>query len=138
MIYKRLIDPNAKYIDKLRGQTVSVQMQFRREDINGIEANNKFESAYYKISELLTPQPAYGDKEKKIPRLFVFNTLKQTIMEFETYTWEDEKDGRCHMMDTLKYCINDNPIKTFKEQDLQEIKREEEEMIRSMDSITGY
>lgn len=138
VIYKRLIDPNAKYIDKLRGQTVSVQMQFRREDINCIEANNKFESAYYKISELLTPQPAYGDKTKMIPRLFVFNTLKQTIMEFETYTWEDEKDGRCHMMDTLKYFINDNPISTFKEQDLQDIKREEEETIKSMNMVTGY
>ncbi len=96
-IYRRLIDPNAKFIDKLRGQIASIQQQFRKEGIYCVEANNKFESAYYKINELLTPRATYGNSQYKSPNLFVFSGLKETIHEFETCTFENEKDN--HMLD---------------------------------------
>jgi hypothetical protein len=134
-INKRLIDPNAKYIDKLRGQTTSVKMQFIREGINCLEAINKFESAFYKIEELLTPQQVYGTDTKK-SRLLVFNNCKETINEFESCSWETEKDN--HMLDNLKYIINDNPIRTWKREEIEENQREEEEFLRSVNPMTGY
>jgi hypothetical protein len=134
-VRKRLIDPNAKYIDKLRGQTTSVQNQFRKEGISCLEANNKFESAYYKINELLTPKPVYGTDVKK-PRLFVFKTLKETIFEFESCNWENEKNN--HMLDNLKYIINDNPVKTLSALDIQKQVEEDRRRRASMNSITGY
>jgi Terminase large subunit, T4likevirus-type, N-terminal len=135
VIYKRLIDPNAKYIDKLRGQTSSVKMQFAREGINCTEANNKFESAYYKIEELLTPKPVYGSDIKK-PHLFVFKNCKEAIHEFESCSWENEKEN--HMLDCLKYCVNDNPVRTWKTEEVEEIRREEQEELRAINPRTGY
>ena len=134
---KRLIDPNAKYIDKLRGQTTSVQMQFRKNGIACTEANNKFESGYYKINELLTPQPVYGDKDKKVPKLLVFNTCKETIFEFETCNWENESKDN-HLLDDLKYIINDNPTASLTEDEVKDIERRNRDRIASMNATTGY
>ena len=133
---RRLIDPRAKYIDKLRGQTSSVQMQFRREGIACIEANSQFESAYYKINELLTPKAVYGSETVKKPRLLIFNTCKETIQEFESCNWENEKDN--HMLDNIKYIINDNPIRTWRDEERQAALREENEYLRGMNPVTGY
>lgn len=133
---KRLIDPNAKYIDKLRGQTTSVQMQFRQNGIACIEANNKFESAYYKINELMTPAEVYGDKTKKKPRLFVFKTCKEMLYELETCNWENEKDN--HMLDCMKYIINDNPVRTWSEQQKIDADRDRKKQLESMNPVTGY
>ena len=138
MEFKRLIDPKAKYIDKLRGQTSSVKMQFANEEIYCVEANNKFESAYYRIEELLTPQPIYGEPENLKPKLFVFNTLKETIHEFETTTWENEKKGECHMLDCLKYILNDNPIRNWNEKEIRAMETDEEIFLQSMNPLTGY
>jgi len=136
VIKKRLIDPRAKYIDKLRGQTASVQMQFRKMGIQCIEANSKFESGYYKINELLTPTEVYGDKTIKKPRLYVFKSCKETINEFETCNWENEKDN--HMLDCCKYIINDNPVRTWSKQERVDAAKADEEKRRSMNSVTGY
>ncbi|HEY6020118.1 MAG TPA: terminase family protein [Candidatus Paceibacterota bacterium] len=133
---KRMIDPNAKYIDKLRGQTTSVQMQFRQNGIACIEANNKFESAYYKINELMTPQDVYGQKDVKKPRFFVFKSCKETIYEFESCNWENEKDN--HMLDCVKYIINDNPVRTWTDQMKDEADREYRQRLASMNPSTGY
>jgi hypothetical protein len=133
---KRLIDPNAKYIDKLRGQTTSVQMQLRKEGISCVEAINKFEQAYYKINELLTPREVYGDKKNLKPRLFVFKNLKETIYEFESCNWELEKDN--HMLDNLKYIINDNPVRTFTEKEKQKMDETDRAKMTSMNPRTGY
>lgn len=139
IIYKRLIDPNAKYIDKLRGQTTSVKMQFIKEGITCIEAINKFDPAYYKINELLTPRPVWNDEKVLKPRLFVFKNCKQTISEFETYTWEMEEKGEGgHMMDDLKYIINDNPVRTFTKEELEEIKKDEYDYLVTINPATGY
>ncbi len=135
-IKRRLIDPNAKYIDKLRGQIVSVQVQFRNYGISCIEANNKFESGYYRINELLTPHEVYGQKNVKKPRMFVFRNCKETIFEFESCNWENEKDN--HMLDCLKYIMNDNPIKTFSVQDRRDIQRQYNEKRAAMNIRTGY
>lgn len=135
-IRKRLIDPNAKYIDKLRGQTASVQMQFRKLGISCVEANNRFEPGYYKINELFTPQEVYGQKDVKKPRLFVFKTLKETIHELESCSWENEKDN--HMLDNLKYIINDNPVRTWTEQQKKEAERDERRRSMSRNPVTGY
>jgi hypothetical protein len=134
-IYKRLIDPNAKYIDKLRGQTSSVKMQFAHEGLNCVEANNKFESAFYKIEELLSLHPVYGSDVKK-PRLYVFKNCKETIHEFESCSWENEKDN--HMLDNLKYVINDSPVRTWKREEIEDIQREEREALRDINIRTGY
>jgi hypothetical protein len=131
--YKRLIDPNAKFIDKLRGQTASIKMQFAEQGIYCMEANNKFEHAYYKISELLTPKPVYGEEDLKKPRLFVFNTCKETIHEFLTCDWDNEKDN--HMLDNLKYIVNDSPIVTFMDKDEEE---DEDALLKCMNPLTGY
>jgi hypothetical protein len=136
VIRKRLIDPNAKYIDKLRGQTTSVQMQFRQNGIACVEANNKFESAYYKINEMLTPTATYGDKDKKAPKLFVFKTLKETIFELESCNWENEQNN--HMLDCLKYIINDSPQRAFTEEEREKTEREYRRRQDSMNSTTGY
>uniref|UniRef100_A0A6M3KZN9 Putative terminase n=1 Tax=viral metagenome TaxID=1070528 RepID=A0A6M3KZN9_9ZZZZ len=136
-VHRGLIDPNAKYIDKLRGQTMSVQMQFRQNGIQCIEANNKFESGYYRISHLLTPQPVYGDEKNLKPKMFVFKHLKETIMEFESCNWENENKDN-HMLDNLKYIVNDNPMRTWKEEEIHELQEEERERQREMNPITGY
>lgn len=137
-VTRYLIDPNAKIIDKLRGQTVSVQMQLRREGIPVIEANNKFEGAWYKICEALTPRATFGDEENLKPKLFVFSDCKKTIEEFEGYTWENEKSGKAHLMDCLKYIVNDNPSRALREEEEQESKAEEEQYLRGMNKVTGY
>jgi hypothetical protein len=131
-----LIDPNAKYIDKLRGQTSSVMMQFRKEGIPVIEAINKFESAFFKISEMLVPRPVYGQEGVKKPRLHVFNTCRHFIQEMETLTWEDEKKN--HLNDCLRYIFNDNPSRTFSQEEVEEIKYEEESNLRERSIMTGY
>lgn len=136
VVRKRLIDPNAKYIDKLRGQTTSVQMQFRKLGINCYEAINKFEPGFYKINELLTPNEVYGQKDIKKPRMFVFKTLKETIYEFESCNWENEKDN--HMLDCCKYIINENPVKTWTEQQKRDIDRERKEDLSRRNALTGY
>lgn len=136
VIKKRLIDPRAKYIDKLRGQTASVQMQFRKLGIHAIEANSKFESGYYKINELLTPREVYGQKDLKKPRLFVFKNCKETIYEFETCNWENEEDN--HMLDCCKYIINDNPVRTWSQQEKIDAERRDSERRREMNTVTGY
>jgi len=133
---KRLIDPNAKYIDKLRGQTTSVQMQFRQNGISCIEANNKFESAYYKINELMTPTPSYGDKNVLKPRFFIFKSCKETIFELESCNWENEKDN--HMLDCVKYIINDSPVRTWSEQEKIDANRVDRTRRDSMNKTTGY
>jgi len=133
---RRLIDPRAKYIDKLRGQTTSVQMQFRKEGISCIEANSNFESAYYKINELLTPRTVYGDDSNRKPRFLIFNSCTETINEFESCNWENEKDN--HMLDNIKYIINDNPIRTWRDDERLSAEREETEFMRAMHPITGY
>lgn len=138
VIRKRLIDPNAKMIDKLRGQTVSVQMQFVREGIFCQPANNKFESAFYAISECLTPKEVYGGNIKK-PRLFVFKTLKKTIEEFETHTWEEEEKGKGgHILDALKYIFNDRPVRTWTEEEREQTKKDEYKRLKERNVITGY
>jgi len=137
-VTRYLIDPNAKLIDKLRGQTISVQMQFRREGIPCIEANNKFEGAWFKISEMLTPKPVFGDEENKKPKLLIFKDCKKTIEEFEGYTWENEKSGKAHLMDCLKYIANDNPQRALKEEEEEEAKRRESERMGKMNPRTGY
>lgn len=133
---KRMIDPRAKYIDKLRGQTTSVQMQFRQNGIACIEANSKFESGYYKINELLTPREVYGDKKIKKPRLYVFKNLKETIFEFESCNWENEKDN--HMLDALKYIVNDNPVRTWTNDERAEAERQDRLRRQQMNPLTGY
>jgi hypothetical protein len=134
---KRLIDPRAKYIDKLRGQTTSVQMQFRQNGIACVEANSKFESGFYKINELLTPRPVYGDAKNLKPRLFVFKTCKETIFEFETCNWENE-DKDNHLLDGLKYIVNDNPVRTWTDEEIQARNREDRERRQAMNAVTGY
>jgi hypothetical protein len=135
-IKRRLIDPNAKYIDKLRGQIVSVQSQFRNYGLNCIEANNKFESGYYRINELLTPKEVYGNKDLKKPNLFVFKTCKEMIFEFESCNWENEKDN--HLLDGLKYIMNDCPMKSFTARDKADVKKQYEQKRNSMNVRTGY
>jgi hypothetical protein len=137
VIRKRLIDPRAKYIDKLRGQTTSVQMQLRKLGINCIEAISKFESGFYKITELLTPSEVYGDKEVKKPRMFVFRNCKETIFEFETCNWENE-DKDNHLLDGLKYIINDNPVRTMGKDDRRIMEQEDRKKRESMHEVTGY
>ncbi len=137
VIRKRLIDPRAKYIDKLRGQTTSVQMQFRKNGISCIEANSKFESGYYKINELLTPAEVYGDKKNLKPRLYVFKNCKETIFEFESCNWENE-DKDNHLLDCLKYIINDNPVRTFTRQEVRDRERENYDKMKSRNALTGY
>jgi len=135
--FRRLIDPNAKFIDKLRGQTASIQAQFRSVGVHCIEANNKFEHAYYKISELLTPKSTYGEVQNLTPRLFVFNHCKETIHEFMTCDWDNEKDN--HMLDNLKYIVNDNPVRTYTQDELEKEKQDEVELLQDMGrSKTGY
>lgn len=136
IVRRRLIDPNAKYIDKLRGQTTSVQMQFRKCGIHCIEAVNKFESGYYKINDLLSPQPVYGDEKNLRPKLLVFKNLKETIFEFESCNWENEKDN--HMLDCLKYIVNDNPVKTWTIKERVELEKRERERSQSRHVVTGY
>lgn len=136
-IKKRLIDPRAKYIDKLRGQTTSVQNQFRKSGINCIEANSKFESGFYKINELLTPKEVYGDITNKKPRLFVFKNCKETIFEFETCNWENE-DKDNHLLDGLKYIMNDSPSKTSTFREKYERDMEDRKRRESMNKVTGY
>lgn len=136
VIKRRLIDPNAKYIDKLRGQIVSVQAQFRNYGLNCIEANNKFESGYYRISELLTPQEVYGQKNVKKPKMVVFKNCKETIYEFESCNWENEKDN--HMLDNLKYIVNDRPVRTFSFEDRRDIQNRHEQKLAAMNIRTGY
>ena len=137
-VSRYLIDPNAKLIDKLRGQTMSVQMQFRKQGIPCIEANNRFESAFFKISEMMMAQPVFGEKEILKPKLFVFNSCKKTIEEFESYTWENEKTGKAHLMDCLKYICNDNPQRATTEQEDYDADIAEEEYLRARDKETGY
>jgi hypothetical protein len=138
-IYKRLIDPNAKYVDKLRGQTASVKLQFIREGISCTEADNKFESGWFRINELLTPRPVYGDPDKEQPKMFVFNTCKETINELEGCTWENEKKGtNNHILDALRYIANDTPHRTWKEEEIEEMEDEERSFISSMNPHTGY
>ena len=137
-VTRYLIDPNAKLIDKLRGQTISVQMQFRRLGIPCIEANNKFDGAWYKITDMLTPKPVFGDETLLKPRLFVFNTCTKTIEEFENYTWENEKTGKSHLMDDLKYIANDNPTRAMLQEEIEAMEREEEEDLASRNKRTGY
>ena len=134
---KRLIDPRAKYIDKLRGQTASVQMQFRQNGIACVEANSKFESGYYKITELLTPTEMYGDKGNMKPRLFIFKNCKETIFEFETCNWGNE-DKDNHLLDGLKYIMNDNPVRTWSADEVRLRDREDRDRRRSMNAVTGY
>jgi hypothetical protein len=137
--YKRLIDPRAKYVDKLRGQTASVQQQFRSAGISCLEADSKFESGYYRIEQLLTPKPVYGHPDVKKPSLFVFSTLKETINEFETLTFEDEKAGKGgHCLDGLKYIVNDNPVRSWRDEERREAEREEREYTAAMNPVTGY
>tara|TARA_Y100000310_G_C20700503_1_gene829338 strand:- start:5786 stop:7162 length:1377 start_codon:yes stop_codon:yes gene_type:complete len=136
-INKRLIDPNAKMIDKLRGQITSVQQQFRSEGLYCLEANNKFESAYYLISKFLTPQPVYGNDKLIRPQLFVFNTCEETIHEFMTCDWGNEKDN--HMLDNYKYIVNDiAPPQKLTEQEKAELEEQEEMALAGRDSRTGY
>jgi hypothetical protein len=137
-VMRYLIDPMAKNIDKLRGQTTSVQMQFRKCGIPCIEANNKFESAWYKIMELLKPRPVFNDPNVMKPRLFVFEGLKNTIEQFQDCTWENEGSGAFHHLDCLKYIINDNPNRAEREEEIEEAKELEREYIESMGSRTGY
>ncbi len=137
-VTRYLIDPNAKLIDKLRGQSVSVQMQFRRNGIPCVEANNKFDGAWYKITEMLTPKPVFGEEDNLKPKLFVFNTCKKTIEEFENYTWENEKTGKSHIMDCIKYIANDNPVRALREEELEKMKQEEEERFKDRNARTGY
>ena len=132
-----MIDPRAKYIDKLRGQTTSVQMQFRKQGISCLEGNSKFESGYYKINELLTPKPVFGDKENLKPSLFVFKTCKETIFEFETCNWENE-DKDNHLLDCLKYIINDNPARTWTQKEHFDNEREDMRKRQQMNTVTGY
>lgn len=137
-IRKRLIDPKAKMIDKLRGQLVSIQMQFAREGLYCHPANNTFESAYYAISEALTPKPVYGNNVKK-PKLFVFKTLKRTIEEFESHTMEEEEKGHGgHLLDCLKFTFNDKPIRTWTTREREEIRRREYKEQKERNIITGY
>jgi len=131
-----LIDPNAKFVDKLRGQTASVIMQFRREGVPVIEAINKFDAAFFKISELLVPRPVFGKEDVKRPRFHVFKNCKNFIREIETLTWEDEKND--HLLDTLKYIINDNPSRTFSQEEVEEIHYQEVEDLRERNIMTGY
>jgi len=98
-VNRYLIDPNAKLIDKLRGQSISVQMQFRRSGIPCIEANNKFDGAWYTINDKLLPKPMFGDKDNLRPGLLVFRDCHRFIDEIENYTWENEKTGKAHLMD---------------------------------------
>lgn len=137
-VTRYLIDPLAKNIDKLRGQISSVQMQFRQNGIPCVEANNKFESAWYKIVELLKPRPVFNEPENMKPRLFVFSNMKHMINDFEDCTWENEKEGKHHHLDCLKYIINDNPIRAVREEEYAESDRLEREYIDSMGSRTGY
>jgi hypothetical protein len=135
-IKRRLIDPNAKYIDKLRGQIASVQVQFRSYGLNCLEANNKFESGYYRINEALTPQEVYGQKDVKKPKLVIFKTCKEMIFEFESCNWENEKDN--HLLDGLKYIYNDRPMKTFNKEERAEVKKRYDAKLASMNPRTGY
>ena len=137
-VNRYLIDPNAKYIDKLRGQTMSVQMQFRKGGIPCIEANNKFDGAFYKVSDALLPRPTFADPTIKRPKLFVFRTCKKTIEEFEDYTWENEKEGKHHLMDDLKYIVNDNPGRAIREEEYEAERQREEELLRARNKETGY
>lgn len=137
-VTRYLIDPNAKLIDKLRGQTISVQMQFRRLGIPVVEANNKFDGAWYKISDMLTPKATFGDETNLKPKLFVFRDCQKTIEEFENYTWENEKTGKSHLMDTLKYIANDNPVRAMLEEEIEKIEKEEEDYLKTRDKRTGY
>ena len=137
-VTRYLIDPNAKMIDKLRGQTMSVQMQFRREGIPCIESNNKFEPFYYKVSEMLNEKEIHGDKLIKRPNLLVFRSCKKTIEEFESMTWETEKTGKFHMMDNLKYICNDNPNRATTEAEDDAVREDEEFTLSSMNKRTGY
>jgi hypothetical protein len=136
-VMRYLIDPLAKNIDKLRGQISSVQMQFRQNGIPCIEANNKFESAWYKITELLKPRPVYNDPDTKVPRLFIFSHMKNTIDNFEDCTWENEKEGKHHHLDCLKYIINDNPIRAITREEIDVMQLRELEQLESM-GTTGY
>ena len=117
---------------------MSVQMQFRKQGIPCIEANNRFESAFFKISEMMMAQPVFGEKEILKPKLFVFNSCKKTIEEFESYTWENEKTGKAHLMDCLKYICNDNPQRATTEQEDYDADIAEEEYLRARDKETGY
>jgi len=137
-VNRYLIDPNAKLIDKLRGQTMSVQMQFRRNGIPCIEANNKFEPAWYKICDKLRPVPVYGDQTILRPKLLIFRNCKRILEEIEDYTWENEKTGKFHLMDCLKYIANDSPCRATKEEEVEEMLREEKEKLNSMNKRTGY
>ena len=136
IIKRRLIDPNAKYIDKMRGQIASVQVQFRSYGLNCLEANNKFESGFYRINESLTPQEVYGNPELKKPKLMIFKTCKEMIFEFESCNWENEKDN--HLLDDLKYIYNDRPMKTFSREERAEVKKRYDAKLASMNPRTGY
>ena len=137
-VTRYLIDPSAKLIDKLRGQTVSVQMQFRRMGIPCIEANNHFDPAWYKICQALKPKPVFGDPNVLRPGLFVFNTCRRTIEEFEDYTWENEKAGKHHLMDDLKYIVNDNPARATTPEEEAMDTQEDREILDRMNRRTGY
>jgi len=137
-VSRYLIDPNAKLIDKLRGQTMSVQMQFRRAGIPCLEANNKFDGAWYQINNKLRLTPVYGDEQTLRPSLFVFRDCHRTLEEFEDYTWENEGEGKHHLMDCLKYIANDTPNRAVSEDELDAIARAEKQKIDAMNKRTGY
>lgn len=70
---------------------------FAGESLYIIPANNDVQGGIAKVSQYVKKSPATGK-----PRLFVFNSCINTIREFETYHWQDKKEGNNEKEEPVK------------------------------------
>jgi hypothetical protein len=85
----------------------------------------------------MTPTEVYGQKDVKKPRLYVFKNMKEMIFELESCNWDNE-DKDNHLLDCLKYIVNDNPAKTWTSDERRRRDSEDARRRQQMNQVTGY
>jgi phage terminase large subunit len=116
---------------------------------------------YEKKRDAITAGVSLIQQELNENRLFVFNTCKNALTEFESYHYPEEKEGReekdlpepydCHLMDCLRYAIHSfKPIRKYganispsKAEELRflrhiRIKEKQRKKTSKMFRMTGY
>ena len=130
------IDPSAKQQLAELGQYGIYCMQAI--NVVGSSASDDYKTGISRISELLKPNPLNG-----LPQLYVFNTCRNVIKEFESYRWEEKRSGHGaneiphkeddHAMDSLRYLMNSMQVAV-----VGRPKREREVEYVPRNRITGY
>lgn len=106
-----IIDPASKQ-KRQEGDGTSIFEQYQMEGIPVVEGNNNVRAGLDKVTQYLMDE--VNDQKK----LLVFKTCTNTIEEFGTYRWKDNKDGdlvdevykvKDDAMDAVRYLIMAHP-----------------------------